>query len=118
MRYNVLRRDSLHGTSDEYPQQDKDHISSWAVLSILDRLHRSLSLALQHLSLQLRNSIESLNSCPKELYVNFGLKFCESYNYFAISQILVIYLHEEFGLSDMAAGGAYGLWVQLLHFGV
>lgn len=53
---------------------------------------------------QFRVSLKSLDSCPRELYVNFGLKFCESYNYFAISQVLVIYLHEEFGLSDMAAG--------------
>ena len=52
----------------------------------------------------------SLKSCPRELYVNFVLKFLESYSYFAISQLLVIYLHEEFGFTDIQAGTIYGLW--------
>ena len=52
----------------------------------------------------------SLNTCPKELYVNFTLKFLESYSYFAISQLLVIYLHNEFGFTDFQAGTMYGLW--------
>ena len=47
---------------------------------------------------------QSLSSCPRELYVNFSLKFLESYSYFAISQLLVIYLHEEFGFTDIQAG--------------
>ena len=38
------------------------------------------------------------------------MKFCESYGYFALSQILVIYLHNEFGLSDIQAGAIYGIW--------
>lgn len=59
---------------------------------------------------QFSNNFKSLESCPRELYINFGLKFLESYNYFAISQILVIYLHDEFGASDLEAGTAYGLW--------
>ena len=33
----------------------------------------------------------------------FVLKFLESYSYFAVSQILVIYLHTEFGVSDITA---------------
>ena len=44
-------------------------------------------------------NFSALNSCPRELSVLFLLKFCESYGYFALSQILVIYLHQEFGLS-------------------
>jgi proton-dependent oligopeptide transporter, POT family len=118
MRYNVLRRDSLHGNPDEFSQQEKDHDTNRGnlVMSSIDRLHSSIALALHQLSLQLKKSLDSLKSCPKELYVNFGLKFCESYNYFAISQVLVIYLHEEFGLSDMAAGGAYGLWGAAITF--
>ncbi len=59
---------------------------------------------------QIKLSIASLKTCPKELYVNYCLKFCESYNYFALSQVLVIYLHTEFGLSDIQAGASYGLW--------
>ena len=56
------------------------------------------------------HSFKSLETCPKELYINFVLKFFESYSYFAISQILVIYLHTEHGISDLEAGTVYGIW--------
>lgn len=49
--------------------------------------------SMDHVVRTLRLSFKSLESCPKELYINFVLKFFESYSYFAISQILVIYLH-------------------------
>jgi POT family proton-dependent oligopeptide transporter len=65
---------------------------------------------LTRLFLHFKASFASLNDCPRELYVNFFLKFCESYGYFSISQILVIYLHNEFGASDIRAGGIYGMW--------
>jgi hypothetical protein len=55
-------------------------------------------------------SFKSLEHSPNELYINFILKFFESYSYFAISQILVIYLHQEFAISDMEAGTVYGMW--------
>lgn len=58
----------------------------------------------------LKESFRSLDSCPKEIWINFILKFFESYSYFAISQILVIYLHTEFGVGDIEAGTAYGTW--------
>jgi POT family proton-dependent oligopeptide transporter len=45
---------------------------------------------------------------PRDLYFVFVLKFLESYGYFALSQVLVIYLHDEFGASDMEAGAIYG----------
>lgn len=54
--------------------------------------------------------LSSLKDSPRELYINFILKFLESYSYFAVSQILVIYVHTEFGFSDMQAGSMYGLW--------
>ncbi|KAJ1433376.1 major facilitator superfamily domain-containing protein [Ochromonadaceae sp. CCMP2298] len=57
-----------------------------------------------------QEQFRSLESCPRELWINFVLKFCESYCYFAISQILVLYLHEEFGLTDVRAGATYGMW--------
>ena len=58
----------------------------------------------------LRNSVNSLRECPPEIWFNFVLKFLESYAYFALSQILVIFLHEEFGFSDVEAGLYYGMW--------
>jgi dipeptide/tripeptide permease len=63
-----------------------------------------------HFFYSVMNGFKSLESCPRELYVNFVLKFFESYSYFALSQILVIYLHTEFGASDLEAGTAYGTW--------
>lgn len=47
---------------------------------------------------------------PTGLYTVFLLKFLESYGYFALSQILVIYLHDEFGASDIQAGAIYGFF--------
>jgi proton-dependent oligopeptide transporter, POT family len=44
----------------------------------------------------------------RDLYFVFVLKFLESYGYFALSQVLVIYLHDEFGASDIQAGAIYG----------
>jgi len=52
----------------------------------------------------------SLRGSPRELYISLVLKFCESYGYFALSQILVIYLHTEFDATDVEAGTAYGTW--------
>jgi dipeptide/tripeptide permease len=45
----------------------------------------------------------------RDLYFVFVLKFLESYGYFALSQILVIYLHDEFGATDIQAGAIYGM---------
>ena len=59
---------------------------------------------------QLKDSLLSLKGSPPELYIVFALKFCASYGYFALSQILVIYLHNEFGASDLEAGSIYGVW--------
>lgn len=59
---------------------------------------------------QMKTSFRSLSNSPRELYLTFLLKFCEAYGYFSLSQILVIYLHNEFDCSDMEAGTAYGLW--------
>lgn len=52
----------------------------------------------------IRASMDSLKNSPRELYITFFLKVCDSFAYFAVSQILVIYLHDEFGLSDVNSG--------------
>lgn len=52
----------------------------------------------------------AISEFPKDIYFVFYLKFLESYSYFALSQILVIYLHNEFGVSDIEAGMVYGMW--------
>ena len=62
------------------------------------------------------NSVRSLNQCPKELYINFILNFCNCYSYFSLTQILVIYLHDEFGVSDLEAGFVYGVYAAAITF--
>jgi uncharacterized membrane protein len=57
-----------------------------------------------------KSKFSQLDSCPPELYITFILKFCESYGYFTLSQILVIFLHEEYNVSDINSGIIYGLW--------
>lgn len=64
----------------------------------------------------MKASFASLEHSPRELYVNFFLHFCDSYSYFALSQILVMYLHNNFGVSDLQAGAAYGMWGAAITF--
>ena len=54
-------------------------------------------------------SVYETKHFPADMYYVFALKFLESYSYFALSQILVLYLHEDFGVSDMEAGMVYGM---------
>jgi MFS family permease len=56
------------------------------------------------------DKFSQLKDCPYELYINFFLKFSESYGYFTLSQILVLYLHEEYALNDIQSGMIYGFW--------
>jgi len=58
----------------------------------------------------LRESFGGLAVCPRELWLVYVLKFLESYGYFSISMLLVLYLSDEFGLSDVQAGTVYGLY--------
>lgn len=55
-------------------------------------------------------AFKSLKGSPRELYLTLFLKVCDSFSYFALSQIIVIYLYTEFGLTDIQAGAAYGCW--------
>ena len=54
----------------------------------------SFSVYTGHVVSTLSRSFKSLENCPRELYINFVLKFFECYSYFAMSQILVLYLHQ------------------------
>lgn len=64
----------------------------------------------------MKKSFAYFKDSLKELYVNFILHFCESYSYFALSQILIIYLHGSFGISYIEAGAAYGTWGAAITF--
>lgn len=47
---------------------------------------------------------------PRELWIIFALKFLSSYAYFAFALVLTMFLTQEFGMSDSAAGWAYGMY--------
>jgi nitrate/nitrite transporter NarK len=56
----------------------------------------------------------SLRGSPKELWSAYILKFLDSYSYFAFSLIFTLFLSDDFGYSDVAAGTIYGLWGALV----
>jgi len=65
----------------------------------------------------LYSSIQSLKyfflvakSIPTTVYVVLFLTFCAMYSFCAFSLIIVIYVHKEFGISDIEAGTIYGMF--------
>ena len=49
-----------------------------------------------------------------QLWILYLLKLLESFAYFSLSYVLVLYLSEEFGYSDVAAGWVYGFFGMLI----
>lgn len=56
----------------------------------------------------------SLSGAPPELWKAYLLKFLDSYAYFSFSLVTVLYLSDEFGLSDVQAGSVYGAYGALV----
>lgn len=57
---------------------------------------------------------EFLAGAPKDLWLLYLLKYLESYSYFALSYILILFLSDEFNLTDEKAGLVYGLHGMLI----
>lgn len=53
---------------------------------------------------------KAMMRAPRELHIVFLLKFLSSYAYFSVALILTMFLTQDFGMSDTAAGWAYGLY--------
>jgi hypothetical protein len=53
-------------------------------------------------------------SNPLELWKARLLKFLKSYTYFSLLLVLAIFLSNEFGMTDVWVGAAYGLWRTLV----
>lgn len=51
-----------------------------------------------------------MGEAPRELWLIFALKFLTSYAYFSLALVLTMFLSDEFGMSDTAAGWAYGVY--------
>lgn len=59
----------------------------------------------------LGESLRALATSPRELWVVYAMKLCESVAYFAIYSVLVLYLSDDLGYSDLEAGGLAGTWL-------
>ena len=61
-----------------------------------------------------REDLAALKGSPRELWLVFAIQLLESIAYFAITNILVIYLSEDLKYSDVEAGKIYGMWATLI----
>ncbi len=59
----------------------------------------------------LRDDFRALATSPRELWIVYAVKFLESVAYFAIYNLLVIYLSADLGYSDTEAGVISGTWL-------
>lgn len=103
---------SVHCSTGTYRDESSTGSASNSFNGMLHGLISSFGKMLE----TFKRSFKSLEDCPRELYINFCLKFLESYGYFALSQILVVYVHTEFGATDMQAGTIYGAWGACITF--
>jgi dipeptide/tripeptide permease len=59
----------------------------------------------------LREDLAGLRRSPKDLWLIYGIKFLESVAYFAIYNLLNVYLSEDLGYSDVQAGLITSTWL-------
>ena len=52
----------------------------------------------------------SLARCPREIWITYLMKVFEGLCYFSTTLVLMIFLIEDMGLSDVNAGWVFGLW--------
>lgn len=64
--------------------------------------------------IKVRSGFSSLQGSPTELWTAYSLKFLDSYAYFSFSLIFTLFLSEDFGFSDIAAGTVFGAWGALI----
>ncbi len=55
-----------------------------------------------------------LAECPREVWIMYGLTFFDSLAYFTLSYVLIKYLTDNFGFSDVSAGWIYGAWTMVI----
>jgi dipeptide/tripeptide permease len=59
----------------------------------------------------LREDLAGLRRSPKDLWLIYGIKFLESVAYFAIYNLLNVYLSEDLGYTDVQAGLITSTWL-------
>lgn len=60
---------------------------------------------------RLRDDLASLRRSPSDLWLIYGIKFLESVAYFAIYNLLNVYLSEDLGYDDQQAGWITSTWL-------
>jgi dipeptide/tripeptide permease len=65
-------------------------------------------------TLSVAESLRALGRAPRELWIVYAMKLCESVAYFAIYSVLVLFLSDDLGYSDLEAGGLAGTWLTVV----
>jgi len=58
-----------------------------------------------------QGDLRRLARSPRELWVVYGVKFLESVAYFAIYNLIAVYLSEDLHMTDVQAGTVAGVWL-------
>ena len=59
-------------------------------------------------------NLRGLLQAPKELWLLYAVKLVESVAYFAVVNVLILFLHDDLRLSDRWSGTVYGTWGTLI----
>lgn len=60
--------------------------------------------------------LKSLATCPREIWIAYAIKILESLCYFSSVLVLMIFLTQDMGLSDVAAGTIFGVFSASMSF--
>lgn len=55
--------------------------------------------------------LKRLGGSPRELWIVYGVKFLESMAYFAIYNLIAVFLSEDLHMTDVQAGTVAGVWL-------
>lgn len=80
------------------------------LFSIPRRIVAAMSDAKRPILRGFYEDFRDLAKAPRGLWIVYAAKFTESIAYFALVNVLILYLHEDLGFSDEWAGGIYGVW--------
>lgn len=62
----------------------------------------------------LKDSVLALRGSPRALWIVYAVKFLESIAYFSVYNLLILYLSDDLGLSDVDAGWHAGAWLTVI----
>ncbi len=62
----------------------------------------------------LKDSVVALKGSPRSLWIIYLVKFLESVAYFSVYNLLILYLSDDLGFSDIDAGWHAGAWLTVI----